>query len=166
MPKRAVIDGSMLLDIQDGDRAASDLFELLRQNHYQISLTPTGVHELIDVAMHSGERLEAVGSLAAGIKAWQKLGLTCHDLDALEHGLCLEAANALIKGGAFSDLDINLALIVAEAATLEANYLILDDDVVAAMNLDLIHQILSTRHLTPPKILGRLHSLRILSQRQ
>ena len=160
MPKITAVEGALLIDIEDGDLVASEVFEKLRAKGHTIGLTPTAGRELVDVAIKdpygSQEALRTIAS-------WKHLGIKIFRLDPgnpyedtekgrVNYGIALEAAEDLIREGLFTDAQRNLARLICESAVAAATLLVLDDFSRETVKDTEVSAVLRKRHLDMPQI--------------
>lgn len=157
MQKIVVIDGSLLIDIENGDRVAAEIFERIGEQRRRPGMTPTACHELLLYSINDGI------PPSSALNAWKELGVLFLDVadDAINNGFADEAAQAINRSGLLGDQPINLAHIIAEAAVAKCEYVIFDDEPTSQLDRPGIKKLLESRHLYAPQIISRTEFLRL-----
>jgi hypothetical protein len=154
------IDGSLLWDIQGNDTFAVQVFELIQSSQYTVCMTPTAGHELIWALKDPATRDGAMASLVA----WKSLGVSFPDLEANHHCYASEAVQQMLRDGIIPPNQENVALIICEAAQMDAKYVVFEDSVLPKLDIDAIKKCMESRDLNRcPHIISRSRCYKLAS---
>ena len=138
------IDSQLLLDACDGDRMADETLFTLRVRGYLPTASTTTVHELMDMALEDKNQL-AMDGLSMLSRQPHHAKIYAPEIDRVDYGYACSAADLLLDKSLVPDM--NLGLIIAEAASLQAKVILLDDEILHPLDQKAINSVLSDRQL-------------------
>ena len=128
----AIVDSSLLLEIDGGDSLAGEIFEHIKAK-FTLGMTPTGVSEMVDIALCDSENAH---SAVDTLKSFRQLGVRLLKLPDANHcGYAHNCTEKMIETGVLPDAEKNFGLIVCESAIVKAAVLFVPEHVYARLNI-------------------------------
>jgi hypothetical protein len=155
VPRFAIVDSQFLFDILDGDGMCEEVLFEARFRGYTPTITPTTGHELLDMATQdSSATARDALSLISVVPSHSNI-LFSDLANPVHHGQASLAAQELIDKRLLAEDELNVGLILAEAACLQASVVIFDDDVSSRLDRKEINNVLAGRDLATLIIMTR-----------